>query len=229
MRGVRFGFVPATLLAQADAAIGGKNGVNVGRVKNIAGVFAQPDFVLEDLSMLETLPRRERLSGFAEIVKHALIAERPMFERLERDAEAVLALNPEALARALDDSVRIKSMIVAADEQETGERRRLNFGHTLGHAVEKEAGIAHGEAVSIGMVAAARISAARGMISGETPGRSNICSTPGLPVRIPGISEAIAWGHAKGQKATGRTHSPRASFGHWRAEMFELGMTSWKE
>ncbi len=186
MRGVRFGFVPSTLLAQADAAIGGKNGVNVGRVKNIAGVFAPPDFVLEDFGILKTLPRRERLCGFAEIAKHALIADRGMFERLEGEAAALIDLDPGALGRALSDSIRIKSAIVAADEKESGERRKLNFGHTLGHAIENEAGIGHGEAVSIGMAAAGRISARRGMISDADADRIiGLLSSTGLPVRIP--------------------------------------------
>ena len=165
MRGIRFGFVPSTLLAQADAAIGGKNGVNVGGIKNIAGVFKQPEFVLVAFELLKTLPRSERLCGLAEIVKHAVIASGDLFAFLERETDALLALDPAALHRALAESIRIKSAIVSADAKEGGERRKLNFGHTLGHAIEKEIGIPHGEAVSIGMVAAARISAARGMIS----------------------------------------------------------------
>jgi 3-dehydroquinate synthase len=186
MRGVRFGFVPTTLLAQADAAIGGKNGVNVGGIKNIAGVFSQPDFVLEDFSFLKTLPRRERLCGLAEIMKHALIADRDMFERLDGEAAALLDLEPGAVERALVDSVRIKSAIVTADVKESGERRLLNFGHTLGHAVEKEAGLAHGEAVAIGMAAAALISARRGMISrAEAEQVIGLLRASGLPVRIP--------------------------------------------
>ena len=186
MRGVRFGFVPSTLLAQADAAIGGKNGVNVGGIKNIAGVFRQPEFVLADFAILATLPRRERLCGFAEIMKHALIADGGLFERLEGEAEALLALDPGVLHRALADSIRIKSAFVAADENESGERRKLNFGHTLGHAVEKETGIRHGEAIAIGMAAAGRISAGRGMIPESDAERiTALLSVSGLPVRIP--------------------------------------------
>jgi len=186
MRGVRFGLVPSTLLAQADAAIGGKNGVNVGGVKNIAGVFNQPEFVLAEFPILSTLPRKERLCGFAEIVKHALIADAGFFAELERGAGALLGLDPGVLQRALAESIRIKSSIVGADEKESGDRRKLNFGHTLGHAIEKETGIPHGEAVSIGMAAAAGISARRNMISVADADRIRaLLGGPGLPVRIP--------------------------------------------
>ena len=186
MRGVRFGLVPSTLLAQADAAIGGKNGVNVGGVKNVAGTFDQPEFVLEEFPILSTLPRKERLCGFAEIVKHALIADAGLFAELEGGADALLALDPGVLPRALAASIRIKSSIVEADEKEAGDRRKLNFGHTVGHAIEKETGIAHGEAVSIGMAAAARISARRDMISpGDADRIHALLGGSGLPVRVP--------------------------------------------
>jgi len=186
MRGVRFGLVPSTLLAQADAAIGGKNGVNVGQVKNIAGVFNPPGFVLAEFPILSTLPRAERLCGFAEIVKHAVIADAGFFAELERDADALLRLDPRVLQRALAGSIRIKSSIVGADEKESGDRRKLNFGHTLGHAIETETGTPHGEAVSIGMAAAAGISARRGMISvGDADRLRALLAGSGLPVRIP--------------------------------------------
>jgi 3-dehydroquinate synthase len=186
MRGIRFGFVPSTLLAQADAAIGGKNGVNVGRVKNIAGVFRQPDFVLYDYSLLGTLPQRERLCGFSEIVKHALIADGKLFDYLEREAGALLALDPGVLKHVMAGSIRIKSAIVEADVREMGERRKLNFGHTLGHAIEKESGLPHGEAVAVGMAAATRISAEKGMISRSDADRVvALLEKSGLPVRSP--------------------------------------------
>lgn len=186
MRGIGFGFVPSTLLAQADAALGGKNGVNVGGMKNIAGLFRQPEHVLIDLSLLTTLPVTERLCGLAEIVKHALIASADLFTFLEREAASLLSLDRRVVARALEESVRIKSAFVEADTLEAGERRKLNFGHTLGHALEKAVGLRHGEAVAIGMVAAARISTARGMLSTDDTERiSRWLEKTGLPVRLP--------------------------------------------
>jgi 3-dehydroquinate synthase len=192
MRGVRFGFVPTTLLAQADAAIGGKNGVNVGGMKNIAGLFRQPEFVLIDISLLETLPVRERLCGLAEIVKHALIASADLFAFLESEDAPLLSLDRRVVTRALEESLRIKSGFVRADTLESGERRKLNFGHTLGHALEKTAGLPHGEAVSLGMVAAARISAARGKLSAGSVERiSGLLERAGLPVGLPIAPEKL--------------------------------------
>lgn len=186
MRGIRFGFVPSTLLAQADAALGGKNGVNVGGMKNIAGLFRQPEYVLIDLSLLETLPATERLCGLTEIVKHALIASADLFAFLVREGASLLSLERRVVARALEESIRIKSGFVQADTLESGERRKLNFGHTLGHALEKAVGLRHGEAVSIGMVAAARISAARGMLNGGSAERiSGLLERAGLPTELP--------------------------------------------
>jgi 3-dehydroquinate synthase len=186
MRGIGFGFVPTTLLAQADAAIGGKNGVNVGRVKNVAGVFRQPEHILIDVSLLGTLPAAERLCGLAEIVKHALIAGEDLFIFLEREAAALLSLDRDVVTRVLEDSVRIKAGFVQADALEAGDRRKLNFGHTLGHALEKVAGLPHGEAVSIGMAAAARISAARGRLSaGDAERITAFLGRTGLPVALP--------------------------------------------
>jgi 3-dehydroquinate synthase len=157
MRGVSFGFVASSLLAQVDASVGGKNGVNFGGYKNMVGVFNQPEFVICDMNLLHTLPRQELLCGFAEIVKHAVIADEKMFAFLEDHWQDALALDHDVIERLVYDSVVIKSGVVNRDETEKGERRILNFGHTVGHAIEKTIGIAHGEAVSIGMVAAAGI------------------------------------------------------------------------
>ena len=137
LRGLKFGFVASTLLAQVDAAVGGKNGVNWEGYKNMIGVFNQPDFVICDPLLLRTLPRREVLSGMAEVVKHALIADAGLFSYLEENGSGVLDLRPEVMERLVCDSVRIKSSIVNRDEREKGERRLLNFGHTFGHALEK--------------------------------------------------------------------------------------------
>ncbi len=186
MRGIGFGFVPSTLLAQADAALGGKNGVNVGGLKNIAGLFRQPEHVLIDLSLLMTLPVTERLCGLAEIIKHALIASADLFTFLEREAASLLSLDRRVVGWALEESVRIKSGFVEADTLESGERRKLNFGHTLGHALEKAVGLRHGEAISIGMAAAARISTARGMLPADDTERiERLLERTGLPIRLP--------------------------------------------
>ncbi len=167
MRGIGFGFVPTTLLAQVDASIGGKNGVNLDGFKNIVGVFNQPQFVLVDFDFLKTLPERERSCGIAEIVKHALIKSQSLFESLERKGRELAALRSDVLERAVTGSLEIKSQIVAADAKEKGERRLLNFGHTLGHAIEASSGLKHGEAVSLGIVFALKISEAKGMITRE--------------------------------------------------------------
>ncbi|MGI5865081.1 MAG: 3-dehydroquinate synthase, partial [Myxococcales bacterium] len=171
MRGVPFGLVPTTLIAQADAGIGGKNGVNLREYKNLVGVFRQPSFCLCDTSFLTTLPDRELRCGLAEVIKHGAIADRALFEFVEERAPALLDLAPDALDRVVSDSLRIKAGIVAIDETEQGERRKLNFGHTLGHAIERIAGLPHGEAVSVGMVLAARLSARRGMLEAKDADR----------------------------------------------------------
>lgn len=164
LRGIRFGFVSTTLLAQVDASVGGKNGVNFGGFKNIVGVFSQPEFVICDMALLETLPRKERLCGFAEIIKHGLIADTAMVRFLEENADRALALESNVIEKLVFDSVAIKAGVVSRDERETGERRKLNFGHTIGHALEKLTGIAHGEAVGIGMAVAATCSVRNGLL-----------------------------------------------------------------
>ena len=158
MRGVSFGFISTTLLSQVDASVGGKNGVNFRGYKNIVGVFNQPDFVICDPEILKTLPGDELLNGCAEIVKHGPIADNKLFEYLEKNYQDILDRDPNAIERVVYDSVVIKSGVVNRDEKEKGERRKLNFGHTIGHAVEKVTGVSHGEAVSLGMVAAANLS-----------------------------------------------------------------------
>ena len=158
MRGVRFGFVSTTLLSQVDASVGGKNGVNFGGYKNIAGVFKQPEFVICDQNLLQTLPPGEFQCGFAEIVKHGAIADEELFVYLEQNWGRALEHDPEVIEKVVHDSVIIKSTIVNRDATEQGERRKLNFGHTLGHAIEKALQIPHGEAVSAGMVLASKLS-----------------------------------------------------------------------
>lgn len=171
LRGLGFGFVSTTLLAQVDASVGGKNGVNFSGYKNMVGVFNQPEFVICDMALLRTLPQREIFSGLGEIIKHACIEDMGLFEFLENSREAVLGLDPDAVERVVHDSVVIKSAIVNRDEHEQGERRKLNFGHTFGHAFEKILKIPHGEAVAAGMVAAAALSVERGYLTAEAAQR----------------------------------------------------------
>ncbi len=165
MRGIRFGFVATTLLAQVDASVGGKNGVNFQGYKNMIGLFQQPEFVICDLELLKTLPPAEISCGLAEIVKHAAIADADLFTYLEKHAASILALDATAIQKLVRASVHIKSSIVSRDETEKGERRLLNFGHTFGHAIEKVNGVSHGEAVSMGMVMASALSVKKGLMS----------------------------------------------------------------
>lgn len=158
MRGVRFAFVPTTILAMVDAAIGGKNGVDAGIYKNLVGTVKQPEFLLYDYSFLQTLPQTEWINGFAEIIKHACIKDAHLFAELESTSVDEYKNEPEKLAALIEKNVAIKTNVVLSDEHETGERKLLNFGHTLGHAIENIYHLPHGHAVSIGMVAAAIIS-----------------------------------------------------------------------
>ena len=185
MRGVRFGFVSTTLLSQVDASVGGKNGVNFGGYKNIVGVFNQPEFVICDQNLLKTLPKREFQCGFAEIVKHAVIADDQLFAYLEQNWSPALEQDSEVIEKLVYDSVIIKSNIVNRDVTEKGERRKLNFGHTLGHAIEKTLQVPHGEAVSAGMVLASKLSEKKGYLQSEDSTRlSNLLEKFRLPVRL---------------------------------------------
>jgi 3-dehydroquinate synthase len=165
LRGLPFGFVPTTLVAQVDAGIGGKNGVDFRGYKNLVGVFQQPRFVLCDPSVIRTLPARETVNGLAEMMKTAAVGSPGLFEELEQAPEKALGLDPGFIARAVHESLRVKAAIVEADEREAGPRRVLNFGHTLGHALEAAAGLAHGEAVGAGMVFAADLSVREGSLA----------------------------------------------------------------
>ena len=183
MRGLRFGFVATTLLAQVDATVGGKNGVNVEGFKNMVGVFNQPEFVIADTSLLATLPREELISGLAEIVKHGCIASADHFAYVEKYHPAIFELEPKVLDKLVFDSIRIKAAVVNQDEREHGERRKLNFGHTLGHAIERLQGVSHGAAVSMGMVAAARLSVDKGLLAPEVLDRlRDLLEHLGLPI-----------------------------------------------
>ena len=158
LRGIRFGFVPTTLLALVDASIGGKNGVDVGVYKNMAGTFRQPSFILHDLIFLNTLPEKEWRAGFAEIIKHACIKNMSMFNELERNDLSFYQKKQTAVCDLVQKNALLKTKIVQGDEFEAGERKLLNFGHTLGHALENQYELTHGEAVAIGMGFAAKLS-----------------------------------------------------------------------
>lgn len=158
LRGIRFGFVPTTLLALVDASIGGKNGIDVGVYKNMVGTIRQPSFILHDLIFLNTLPEKEWRNGFAEIIKHACIKDAAMFNELEkRDLNFYQKKKTEACA-LIQRNAMIKTKVVQRDELESGERRLLNFGHTLGHAIENQYELMHGEAVAIGIGFASSLS-----------------------------------------------------------------------
>lgn len=158
LRGIKFGFVPTSLLAMVDASIGGKNGVDVGIYKNMIGVINQPHFILYDVGFLHSLPKKEWINGFAEIIKHSCIKNKNMFHFLQEKNVSYFQNNLIELAKLIQQNVQIKIKIVQKDEFEQGERKLLNFGHTIGHAIENTFKISHGNAVSIGMVQAAHIS-----------------------------------------------------------------------
>jgi 3-dehydroquinate synthase len=161
LRGIRFGFVPTTLLALVDASIGGKNGIDVGVYKNMIGTIRQPAFILQDTSLLRSLPDAEWRSGFAEVIKHAAIKDAQLFRELESGSAAFYKRNKTALSELVQRNTLLKTRIVLSDETEQGERRLLNFGHTLGHALENQYELTHGEAISIGMAFAAKLSQER--------------------------------------------------------------------
>jgi len=204
MRGVALGFAATTLLAQVDASVGGKNGVNLSGYKNIVGTFRQPDFVLCDPSLLATLPPREVVNGLAEVVKHGAIGDPDLFGYLETYPEAAQSLEMEAVKRMVSASVTLKAAVVRRDEREAGERRILNFGHTLGHALEKVTSMSHGEAVSVGMVAASGWAVKRGLIPEEEAARlPRLLQTLGLPVRAAADPLALMDAIAKDKKREG--------------------------
>lgn len=204
MRGVSFGFVATTLLAQVDASVGGKNGLDLDGYKNIVGTFNQPKFVICDITMLKTLPQVELSNGLAEVVKHALIDDISKFEYIEKNYKSILALNLEMLEYLVTRSVKIKARIVEVDEREGGLRRVLNLGHTWGHAVEKITGIPHGQAVSIGLVFSAKLSYNKGMLSEDERDRIvNLLSALGLHIQVKADSAKVLETLQKDKKKIG--------------------------
>jgi 3-dehydroquinate synthase len=191
LRGVDFIQVPTTLLAQVDSSVGGKTGINTSHGKNLVGAFHQPRIVLADLDALSSLPRRELLAGYAEVVKYGLIDEPEFFAWLEANGAKLIAGDTAARAHAVEQSCRAKARIVAADERETGQRALLNLGHTFGHALEAALGyggeLLHGEAVAIGMVMAFDLSARLGLAPAADAARvRRHLAAVGLPTRPPG-------------------------------------------
>jgi 3-dehydroquinate synthase len=189
LRGIDHVQIPTTLLAQVDSSIGGKTGINHPEGKNLIGAFYQPRLVLTDVEMLSTLPERELRSGLAEVVKYGAIEDAALFERLEESLEALLAREADSLIEVIAASCRNKARIIQADEREGGYRSVLNFGHTVGHALEALTSyrrFLHGEAVAIGMVQAARISRHYGFCDDATVGRiRKLLLRAGLPVELP--------------------------------------------
>ncbi|MEX1201664.1 MAG: 3-dehydroquinate synthase [Ferruginibacter sp.] len=157
-RGIRLMQVPTSLLGMVDAAVGGKNGVDVGPCKNMVGTIYQPDVLLYDYSFLKTLPEIEWVNGFAEIIKHACIKDANMFTFLQGKVLADFIKDPSLIATLVEQNVKIKLSVVLNDEFETGDRKLLNFGHTIGHAIENRYDLSHGFAISIGMAVACNIS-----------------------------------------------------------------------
>ena len=160
MRGIPFGFIPTSILALVDASIGGKNGIDVGPYKNMVGIIRQPKFILHDMIFLNTLPQSEWENGFAEIIKHACIKDAAMFRELETSTLKTYQNRKVSACELIQRNVIIKSKVVQKDEFEKGERKLLNFGHTLGHALENQYELSHGQAISIGMAYACYISEA---------------------------------------------------------------------
>lgn len=180
MRGVRFGFVPTSVLAMVDASIGGRNGIDVGAYKNLVGTIQQPAFLLYDVTLLKSLPQHEWVNGFAEIIKHAAIRDAKMFKELEASSFAKYRRDKQAMSALIERNALLKSKVVQADEFEQSIRRLLNFGHTIGHAIETNNHLSHGHAVAIGMTEAARLSAALKNF-GDTDRLVKLISRYGLP------------------------------------------------
>lgn len=192
MRGVPFVQVPTTLLAQVDSSVGGKTAINHPLGKNMIGAFYQPQLVVCDLDVLQTLPPREMSAGLAEIIKYGPIADMNFLDWIEANLDALLAREPAALAHSIQRSCEIKAQVVGQDERETGIRAILNFGHTFGHAIESGLGYGqwlHGEGVGCGMVMAAHLSQRLGLVEKPFVERlRQLTARAGLPVKAPILS-----------------------------------------
>jgi 3-dehydroquinate synthase len=187
LRGIPFVQAPTTLLAQVDSSVGGKTGVNLKAGKNLVGAFYQPQLVLCDLDALKTLPKREYISGLAEVIKYGVIYDAVLFAQLERNLPKLLQRDAATLRNVIARCCEIKAEVVGQDETESGLRAILNFGHTIGHAIENSSGYGkflHGEAISIGQVAAAKLSQKiLGLPSGDAERIEKLFVCAGLPVK----------------------------------------------
>jgi len=199
MRGIDFVQIPTTVLAQVDASVGGKTGVNLKAGKNLVGTFHQPRVVLIDPQVLSSLPQREYRAGLYEALKCGVIGNAQLFGEFEKNRDAILKRDAVTLERLIAESVRLKAHVVSVDEKENGLRRILNFGHTIGHALEAETGyrtLLHGEAVAWGMVAATRIAADVGKLQAEQADRISLATRelgklPKLEVRARNIARRL--------------------------------------
>jgi 3-dehydroquinate synthase len=195
MRGISVVQAPTTLLAQVDASIGGKTAIDHPRAKNLIGAFHQPRLVLSDTTALLTLPEREYRSGLAEVIKHGIVLEAAYFEDVERSAAPLLVRDPAALERIVAGSCRLKASVVERDEQEAELRHVLNYGHTIGHAIEAVTGyrrFTHGEAVSLGIAAEAGIAERLGLAKPGVRARQlRLLEAVGLPVRGAGQAPSL--------------------------------------
>jgi 3-dehydroquinate synthase len=211
MRGVELVQIPTTVLAQVDASVGGKTGVNLKAGKNLVGTFHQPRVVLIDPQVLSSLPEREYRAGLYEALKCGVIGNPELFREFEENRDAILKRDPATVERLITESVRLKAHVVSVDEKENGLRRVLNFGHTIGHALEAETGyrtLLHGEAVAWGMVAAARIAAEVGKLDGKDADRISVATRemsrlPKLEVRARNIARRL---HSDKKTRNGKVH-----------------------
>lgn len=213
LRGIPFIQVPTTLVAQVDSSVGGKTGVNHPLGKNLIGAFYQPRLVLSDIATLKTLPRREWLGGLAEVIKYGMIADEPFFKYVEQHMDSLLKIEEEPVRHIVTQSCRIKAAVVMEDERESDRRRILNYGHTIGHALEslgKYKTLIHGEAVAIGMVHEAALSHYLGLCTQELVSRQrDVIHRTGLPDTLPRVTFTELWTAMQHDKkvAKGRVYS----------------------
>ena len=204
MREVRFGFISSTLLGQVDASIGGKNGVNLDGYKNMIGTIRQPSFVWCDLSLLHTLERREYVAGIAEVIKYGAIMDAEFLRYLKDHMKQLLAQDLKVLEEVVSRSVKAKVDIVERDEKESGLRRILNFGHTIGHAIERDRKVLHGQAIAVGMVMAARLSVQMGLMgSSDEEVIRELIASAGLPAEMEVDADVIYGNIRKDKKKSG--------------------------
>jgi len=198
LRGINFVQVPTSTLAQADSSVGGKVGVNFENKKNIIGAFYQPKFVYMNVNTLKTLPRREFQAGLAEVIKHGIIMDPDFFNFIDYNMKKILSYDIDVLQYIAKQNCTIKGNVVEQDEKESGLRAILNFGHTIGHAIEsaKNFELLHGECVSLGMAGAFKMARHLDMVNDETVARAvRVLESAGLPVRLPGMSVDEVYEH----------------------------------